>query len=495
MTARIPLPALLAITTTVAPVQARFIEYKERHQFFQRPSPQKRPRYPAPARQKQTSRNIAMPLLFALAAMCPGLSNTSAADTPDGKQDGPSQDPQLIWPSTPPDDCPFEKSERHGALVFTGRNKNHTTADTWYPSWASDNKLYSPFTDGSVNGVSSGSGYNFTRMDQPMTGFAVIEGSNPMDLRITRVGVIGHEPFPYGGQYPCGSLVHNGVWYYGTYALDWHKKPWDVMGPFVGFNISTDAGKTWQPPARTAINPLFGESAKDGRPVRMWKMDEAYKTSEYAKGKPEAKVRIGAPHFVDFGKNMEHSPDGKAYLVAHGSTRPDAYNTWAAGDQVYLLRVKPKPESMNDPKAYEFYGGRDAVGHPVWTNEFAKIQPLLEWNDRMGIVTATWFPARNKYIMCVTDGGEANGEGPYDTYLLEADSLTGPWRMLSYLKHFGEQAYFVNIPSRFIDPDGSRFWLSYSHGWKHKQVNPPGSKYAWCLQEVRFANPDENAAK
>ena len=24
-------------------------------------------------------------------------------------------------------------------------------------------------------------------------------------------------------------------------------------------------------------------------------------------------------HFVDFGKGMEHSPDGKAYLVAHGA--------------------------------------------------------------------------------------------------------------------------------------------------------------------------------
>jgi len=34
-------------------------------------------------------------------------------------------------------------------------------------------------------------------------------------------------------------------------------------------------------------------------------------------------VKIGASHFVDFGKNMEHSPDVYAYLVGHGAEYPD----------------------------------------------------------------------------------------------------------------------------------------------------------------------------
>lgn len=29
-------------------------------------------------------------------------------------------------------------------------------------------------------------------------------------------------------------------------------------------------------------------------------------------------VKMGTPDFVDFGINMEHSPDGKAYLVGMG---------------------------------------------------------------------------------------------------------------------------------------------------------------------------------
>lgn len=403
------------------------------------------------------------------------------------------------WKSEPPADCPFEASDAVAGVSFTGRNKTYEAGDTWYPSWASDDRLYSPFTDGSVylpladgktERVFSGSGYNFEELKSPVSGFAVIEGNDPTALKITRAGLIPHEPFPYGGQYPCGSLVYNGVWYHGTYCLDYHKDPWDVMGPFVGFNISKDLGQSWLSEQRTALNPLFGESAKDGRSVNMWKMQEKYAKSEYSKGKAGAKVRIGAPHFVDFGKNMEHSPDGHAYMVAHGATRPDSFNSWVTGDQVYLLRVKPSPETMNDPSAWEFYGGKDDKGNAVWTTEFQKIKPLLDWNDHMGIVTATYVPGLKRYIMCVTDGRgpKVDSVGPYDTYLLESSDLTGPWKLASYMKAFGDEAYFVNVPSKFIAADGKTLWLSYSHGWSRRpnSANPPGGKYAWCLQEIKL---------
>ena len=55
---------------------------------------------------------------------------------------------------------------------------------------------------------------------------------------------------------------------------------------------------------------------------------------------------------MDFGKAMEHSPDGKAYLVAQGASdgqnRRFAYNSWITADQVYLVRVAPSIENMND---------------------------------------------------------------------------------------------------------------------------------------------------
>ena len=46
--------------------------------------------------------------------------------------------------------------------------------------------------------------------------------------------------------------------------------------------------------------------------------------------------------------------------------------------------------------------------------------------------------------MCVTDGWPTCAK--MNSYILEADALTGPWRLVVYMKDFGEQAYFLELP-------------------------------------------------
>jgi len=382
-------------------------------------------------------------------------------------------DSAVIWPSRPPADCPFALSADITGIAFTGRHAEYTGADTWYPSWASDGKLYSPFTDGSVGPVSVSSGGKGAA-----TGHAVIEGDDPLALKVTPIGTWPGSSEPYEGRYPCGSLVHNGVWYYGTYALKnaGYGLNWPILGPIPGFYISEDLGKTWTNPSLTCApgKALFPEPKKLGGPVR-----------------------IGAPHFVDFGKNMEHSPDGKAYLVGHGAVESDmedrvANLSWITGDQIYLCRVKPSPAAINDAAQYEFFGGRDEKGEAVWSREFSRIEPLVEWDNNMGCVTITYDAPLQRYLMCITDG--TNTVWKFNTYVLEADEITGPWRLTAYLKDFGEQAYFVNFPSKFISSDGRTLWLCYAanftNGWLGTSLrsDPPGSRYAMCLQEVRLLN-------
>ncbi|RMG63466.1 MAG: DUF4185 domain-containing protein [Chloroflexi bacterium] len=390
------------------------------------------------------------------------------------------------WPSTPPSDCPFPPSEQFDGLIFTGRHAEYTHADTWYPSWASDDNLYSPWTDGNFEYPrtrpfhEAGAVECSSKLDNPAnagkgdksgTGQAKIIGDDPLNLKLVNLGIHYASPLPYGGRYPCGSLVYDGVWYYGTYCLDETDRGlnWDVLGPFVGFRISRDYGLTWEECPHTPASPIFGESGKNG-----------------------AKVKIGAPHFVDFGKNMAYSPDGKAYLVGHGATRPDAELAWIAGDQAYLIRVTPAPENMNDPAKYEFFAGHDASGEPIWSLNFSEIKPLIEWNGRVGHVTITYNPPLQKYLMCVTDGWPTIST--MNTFLLESDAITGPWRLITFMEKFGEQGYFVNIPSKFIGADGETFWLCYSANFTNQpgvfgtrfEANPPGSRYGMCLQEVRL---------
>jgi hypothetical protein len=402
----------------------------------------------------------------------------------------PSRFPPFAWKSEPPADCPFESSKDITGIEFLGVHSDYRFADTWYPSWAADGNLYSPWTDGTLYEQSSTSdaiaadtnGFGEFRLvrGKATTGQAVMIGEDPLKLTVKSLGKTQADPHPYGGRYPCGSLVYRGVWYYGTYCLSpagstkfggtIYNWPW--LGPLVGYRISRDLGNTWEESPHTPAKPLFGETGMWGHPVK-----------------------IGAPHFVDFGKDMEHSPDGKAYLVATGAELNDAQPrfanlSWITGDQVYLLRVAPSPEAMNEPTAYEFFSGIDAQGRPQWTHDFARIKPLLEWNNNMGCVTATYIAPLKKYLMFVTDGG--NTCARMNTYALEADAVTGPWRLVTYMKNFGEQAYFVNLPSKFIGADGRTAWLCYSGNfapdWNGEkiQVNPPGTRYGLVFQKIRL---------
>jgi len=393
--------------------------------------------------------------------------------------------PYRVWPSVAPEGCPFPSSALIAGLGFTGKHAEYADADTWYPSWASDGAMYSTFTDGRVNGLESVSFGQHAR-----TGYAKVVGDDPMHLQIVDAGMNEAAPTPYGGRYPCGSLMVNGVWYCGTYCLmneGGSNEPlvtlpsgeynWSVLGPFVGFRHSTDGGKTWIQTKHTPSHPLFPEPTVRGGPVR-----------------------IGSPHFLDFGQNMEHSPDGKAYLVAHGAAVPDpkprhGNASWITGDCIYLLRVTPTPEDMDDGSKYEFFAGRDKQGKPIWTHDFAKIEPIADWNNRCGCVTMTYDAPLKRYLMCITDGRTTISA--FNTFILESASITGPWRLATYMTHFGTQGYFVNLPSKFIGANGRDLWLCYSANFMGLQADPPGSRYGMCLQQIRLlsnTDPKPNPA-
>ncbi len=391
------------------------------------------------------------------------------------------------WADNTPEGCPFPRSKEYSEIVFSGRYANYTNGDTWYPSWAADDCMYSPWTDGYLLRGNESTYVPFDQQhpDYPCnsldfmgrkaaTAQAKIIGYDPMNLKIENIEPrVEASPAPYGGRYPAGSLVYNGIWYYGTYCLtnnaknDCNGVGWTCFGPFVGFRVSKDYGKTWEESPCTPEKPIFGENPA------------------------VAPVKIGAPHFVDFGKNMQHSPDGYAYMTAHGSTDPNTCNNWIQADQIYLIRVKPAEKTMNDPKAYEFYGGKDKNGKPIWTKDFKKIKPLLEWPGYLGCVTATYNPGLKKYLMCISRGHrnlmweQFSLDNRYDTMILEADELDGEWRLLKYMDRFGPVAYFVNIPSKYISKDGRTMWLSYSANWQDKNMygNPQGSYYTFSLHE------------
>lgn len=349
------------------------------------------------------------------------------------------------WPnaSNPPPGAPWPKSKDIiGWELLSGANANYGGADTWYPSWAADGNLYTPWTDGCVVDsvthvkVCASSGAR----EKATTGYATVIGDSPYNLTITNVSKFQSSTLPYQGRYPCGSLAYGGVWYYGTYYLENPTIPpnpppncgnWCVQGPFVGYRYSTDKGNTWTEPRLNATGPsdnIFGENAMNN-----------------------GKVKFGAPHVVDFGQEMKHSPDGKMYIVGHGAQRPEAHESWMQGDSVYMARVHPTIKSINDAAQWEFYaGGHGSDSHWV-KGDISAAKPLFTWNNHTGVVTMTYVSALKKYLMVVsTPTYTPYTTKEFDTYFLESDTLTGPWAFVNWLKKFGPEAYFVHIPTKFL---------------------------------------------
>lgn len=407
------------------------------------------------------------------------------------------------WPDarTPPAGCPFPLSnDITGWEYLEAANANYGAADTWYPSWGADGDLYTPWTDGQVDGVRSSSrGVPNDGTHGPSkpafsstTGQARVRGDNPFSLTLMEVKTFRSFTYPYLGRYPCGSLSFGNMWAYGTYYLDNpnttvllpngtnvtdgpNPSPdcgnWCVMGPFVGFRFSSDGGQTWTEPRLNATLPtdnLFGETAFGG-----------------------SKVNFGAPHVVDFGKNMENSPDGKVYIVGHGGGEADDVQGWMLGGSVNLARCDPTPEAMMNRESWEFWGGA-AKG---WVKgDVAQSVPIAQWRRQMGVVTVTRVPKLGKYIMTISTASKyPSMVAPFDTYFLESDAMTGPWALVSYLREFGPEAYFANHPSKFLaaepSADGTfHSFLSYSANFAYDRHGgvPTGSGYHWSLQHARF---------
>lgn len=54
----------------------------------------------------------------------------------------------FIWPDATPENCQFERSKEFNAIRFLGVKSGFRYVDTWYPTWAENDSLYSPWTDG-----------------------------------------------------------------------------------------------------------------------------------------------------------------------------------------------------------------------------------------------------------------------------------------------------------------------------------------------------------
>jgi hypothetical protein len=180
------------------------------------------------------------------------ISSRPVAQQP--QNDSPPSGRQ-VWPSQPPNDCPFANSAALTGILFTGRHSDYRCGDTWYPCWAADDNQYSPWTDGGTVGLSSNSGG-----EAAVTGQAVLIGNDPLQLTIKNTAPPqAASPRPYEGRCPCGSLVYNNIWYFGEqgYFLNSPSKFISADGRTLWLCYSANFAPDWHG-AALKINPPGG---------------------------------------------------------------------------------------------------------------------------------------------------------------------------------------------------------------------------------------------
>lgn len=398
-----------------------------------------------------------------------------------------------------PSESGLPKSSNYDGIVFTGRYATYTNADTFYLSEDTDGVCYSSYTDGHINGQYAGS---------PNPRAAKIIGDDPLNLSVTAVGdAVTHTGeggmFQFG-RYPAGNLMYNGVWYYGTYLLEWTDRAldipnsdWQSLQPFVGFRYSYNKGVSWE------------DNTNPNAPLFEYPHEKEIIDLNGNLFFNEKEILIGAPHFVDFGMNLEYAPVDPvtnrkyAYMVAHGADAGSviAHNSWVSGDNVYLLRVlmpeKTPAENavyLNNYENWEYYCG-ESGGAPVyrkWNKKnidevYNHIKPIVHSTGYLGNVAVTYNPILNKYFMTLSRAMKADR---FDSIILESDTLNGGYRVIQYLEKFAQVSYFMNIPSKFISADGKTMWLCYSSNYQGQKANIAGSSYSMCLREIRLVKDD-----
>ena len=105
----------------------------------------------------------------------------------------------VAWQNQAPQGVPFPPSQDLVGFqyqLFGNAVTPGIGADTWYPSWASNDLMYSSWTDGVVDGVRSGSGGGA----HAITGFATITGSDPFNLTLSNVATYAESALPYEGR-------------------------------------------------------------------------------------------------------------------------------------------------------------------------------------------------------------------------------------------------------------------------------------------------------
>jgi hypothetical protein len=266
-------------------------------------------------------------------------------------------------------------------------------SDNWPLTWGDDDAQYTSYGDG----------FGFEpRVEKKLgMGFARITGG-PEDYRGANLRSDG-ERTGDGVRSPkaSGILMVDGVLYLWVRNVANSQLAW-----------SQDRGKTWQ----------WG-----------FKMETGF----------------GSPAFLNFGRNYAGARDG--FVYAYSQDGPSAYQI---DNGVALARAAK--DRTRERSAWEFFGGTDADGQPLWTADIARRGEVLHYPANCQRVDVVFNAGIGRYLMAL-GYDHAGGWGLFD-----APEPWGPWTTVLHRQWDTADTHGYRLPARWISRDGLTMTLVFS---------------------------------
>jgi hypothetical protein len=297
-------------------------------------------------------------------------------------------------------------------------------------AWAGDGHLYLTVNDGRIG----------TERGRSLIGRIV--GTPP------RIGFrLRGRSEPFGHRYSYGLHSVNGVMY-ATRVIGWLWKTFEPFRGLRGIAYSYDYGKHWRIPERA---------------FPAW---------------------TGDLNFVTEGRDAPNR-DGYVYAIANERE----FN--ASG--IALGRVRPDPEQVSDPEAWQWFSGT-VDGVPQWSSSFTGV-PAFGWPGHITYPHMTYDPAIHRYLLAFShsyhDRSRRTWTGGAELAVLESPKPWGPFHLVFRSQNFGpSNGYGGGFPIPWqgrIRGGHQDVWMYWAANWLGCDPGLDCSgKYGFNLRRLRL---------
>lgn len=332
----------------------------------------------------------------------------------------------------------MEKSNYIKNVIFDKYRLHKGDGDMWPLTWGADGNIYTAAGDnqGSPLNVWKVSGYPhfFSSVYNDPLDAIKMELLDNMPLH-PAVYCNGEGVMPEFGIKPSGIISVGGVLYMGVsngrygQEKDWYRQiytnAWIVT--------STDLGKTWN---REATGRRFFEG------------------------------RLGAPSFLQFGKDNEGARD--EYVYCYFAATKDGQASWDNADFLLLGRVKN--DRILSRESWEFYAGTEN-GDILWNSDESVAKPVFEYPEMTGQNHVSYNRGIGRYIMGNYSFTDPEGNPrpyhlseetryPSQLTLFEAEEPWGPWKLFYKEDNWGTYGdYGPAFPTKWMSEDGKEMYM------------------------------------